>query len=361
MFDAAEAAARYEPRPDIDAPRELFAERLALCQGCPHREGHRCPPADQLCSILSRPLTGFCPLGHWGTRPPTAESPERVNRDLQQPTDETRPADGPLAPEAPLLVHPPLERRALVRNLVCHLFPLTAGGKWRRTVAHLAARRNLFNGRRLVAIARDHECDSADEVRAAFHDAQFECQFLDFANEAAVGEVRTFVPLLSQLAAAAQHENHVTFYCHTKGATWPESRAPSHEWADVMFASCLDYPELVRALLSQSPICGSFRHHSPIRGTGAKWHYSGTFFWFRNDVVFDPLRRVSWRSIAQSWCGTEAWPGVQFSLAESACLFSDNVSAGVRNLYHQSYWDDLIRPAWRRWKTARREELQGRA
>lgn len=343
MFNHKEATARYVPRPG-DAPGALFDARLKVCQACPLRLAHTCRAAQQLVTILARPAGGRCPTGHWpdSKKAPPPPRPRPVWNHDSHPVSATTlgplPAAVPLGPEFPRLDPLPLER-----HLLCHVYPRTAGQKWRRTAEHLCARKELFNGRRVIAVARDHECDSVADVREAF--APLDAEFLEFDNHPDLGEVATFVPLLAHVADPTP--GVLTCYCHAKGSSWPEAHHPAHEWADAMFAACLDYPELIRGLLSSAVFAGAFRRGGRLAATVATWHYSGTFFWFRNDVVFGQGK--PWEHVEQTWGGTEAWPSLQIPKAQSACLFLDDAG----DLYDPKYWETTVRPALRAWKNSK--------
>jgi hypothetical protein len=343
MFSATEATARYQPRPG-DAPVELLGTRLLVCQACEFRQAHTCKVARQLVTIVARTADAFCPAGLWGARkpPPPAPPPQPVvatdRADAWAPCFATEALDPD--PER----FPPLDAPQLIRNLICHMYPRTAGQKWRRTVEHLAARALLFNGRRIVAIARDQECDPAADVRDAFWRAGFDAEFLEVPNDNVVGEVATFPEMLARVAST--DPGAITFYCHSKGSTWPQASHSSHEWADVMFAANLDYPELVARALSTAAFAGAFRSDRALHS--APWHYSGTFFWFRNDVVFAGGR---WRAVDQKYGGIEAWPGLQCpAVDQSACLFLDHCP----DLYQPEIWETIVRPAWRAFRKSLR-------
>jgi hypothetical protein len=343
-FAATTATQRYQPRPQ-DASHELFESRLAICQKCPLRFQHECRAAKptQLVTVLARHAQGRCPTGMWPGQAPPPPRPLPIWRHDSQPIppQQLGPVYGNLA--LPALGSP-------VRNLLCHIYPQTAGGRWRRTAEHLCARRQHFDGRRVIAVARDHECDRIDDVKAAF--APLEAEFLEFDNDPNLGEVATLPALLESVA---DHDPRgITFYCHGKGASWPESTHPAHEWADVLFAACLDYPELVTRALATAVFCGSLRRTTSLAATVSPWHFSGTFFWFRHDIVFDSSRNGLWRHVERTWGGTEAWPSLQVPKEQSACLFLDDAG----DLYDPHYWDTIVRPAFRAWRNSRRIEAR---
>lgn len=225
----------------------------------------------------------------------------------------------------------------MIRNLVSHILPKD-NGKWRRTVAHLRSRMELFNGKRVVSVATADDCDSPEEVRSAFGSDADSIEWLTFPNDCGLREVVSFVPMLERVASL--NKNEITFVCHSKGATHGHDDSICHLWADLMFATCLDVPELVDCALQSAAICGSFR-----TGSGhlmVPWHFSGTFYWIRHDATFSR----NWRNIRRHPFGTESWPGLQFAKEESACLFLDNCGSP----YDESYWETSVLPAYRYWQ-----------
>jgi hypothetical protein len=172
--------------------------------------------------------------------------------------------------------------------------------------------------------------------------APLDAEFVEFENDRDLGECRTFLELLDRV----QDSPGITFYCHGKGASWPESHHPAHEWADALFAVNLDFPETVERLLQSAPFVGACRRTTSLAQTRATWHYSGTFFWFRHDWLFSQPR---WRHIEWQWGGTEAWPSLQIDKEHCANLFLDNAG----DLYAPAYWESTVRTALRTWRNAR--------
>jgi hypothetical protein len=82
------------------------------------------------------------------------------------------------------------------------------------------------------------------------------------------------------------------------------------------------------------PVAGSFMRRE--YRMEVDWHFSGTFFWFRNEDVFnqphmkfsDPLNR----------CDVERWPARMFKFEEAHCLGMPD----CRNLYDEINWRSWI-------------------
>lgn len=231
---------------------------------------------------------------------------------------------------------------AVRRNLLMHIYPLRCHQNWRRSVAHLCARWDQFTGRRVASVALDEKTNSLDEVREAFGNREVEFRAV---KNGPLQEVASFPGLLETVEP---DRDSITFYCHAKGATHCDPTSASHLWCDAMAEACLDYPELVDCCLSEAVVCGAFRSKMIIGwpGPSPPFHFAGTWFWFRNDVLFER----DWRQVDPVLWGVEAWPGFRFAEAESRCLFLDN--AHTLHLYDQAFWAKIITPGMVNWRSA---------
>lgn len=233
--------------------------------------------------------------------------------------------------EAASLVEPPLVLGAKMNHLLMHVYPF-AGGAWRRSVQHVVARRRLFDGRRVVSIAIDEHTESA----AAVVD-----EFGDDPPEFSIGDncpgIREGASLLGMLDLVSGFDGK-TFYCHSKGATKTVGTL-SDPWADIMFTVLCDFPGLIDCALQEKPVAGCFRRHDG--SIGAPWHYSGSFYWFRNRDLF----ARGWRHIDHHFAAVETYPARIFSADESQCLFYDNAG----DLYEHARWDSQIPAVFRQW------------
>jgi hypothetical protein len=246
---------------------------------------------------------------------------------------------------------PPIEPVNLeqpVRHLTFHLWPVAGFGAWQWNCDQLLAHAHLFNGRRIVAIATSAEADAAETVQHYLRD--FTDEFVVMPNSPKLREVATWLPMIERLENY-QGPADVTFACHSKCVRHkigPESAGSTlFRWTAAMFETCLDW-DAVRPLLEQHGTVGSFRRYMPnawSRGAWGPWHYSGTFFWWRNRDAF----ARNWRYVPQKFFGTEAWPGWLFKAEESACLVGDNCG----DLYKLDYWEREIEPQLAAWRAAR--------
>lgn len=222
---------------------------------------------------------------------------------------------------------PPIEPTTLdaaTRHLTCHIWPVKGYGAWQWNCDWLLKHADLFNGRRIVAIAVSPEADSPDMVRDYLKD--FTKDFIIVRNNPVLREVESWVPMLSMLEPY-QSSQDVTFSCHAKAVRHRIKESESagstlFRWTRLMYQTCLDWPA-VRPLLEQHGTVGSFRRfaaHMQSRTGFGPWHYSGSFFWWRNRDAF----RRNWRYVPSKFFGTEAWPGIMFTPEESGVLFAND-------------------------------------
>lgn len=236
--------------------------------------------------------------------------------------------------------------REVVRHLAYHVYPAKGNGVWQRNVEQVLNRIDLFNGRRIVAIATGPNLDAPESVQEAFGGKVDE--FIVLPNDKRLREVVTFLPLLERVASLAPNE--CTFYAHAKGATHPVNDGVTvHRWTDLMYETLLDHWPFVEDLLLQYPLAGSFKKVG--RGfvsSASTWHYSGTFYWLRNSEVFSR----DWRRVDQHWWGTESWPGIHFSPAEAGCVFVQGTVPSL-DLYNHEFFHAGVLPAYEQWKASR--------
>lgn len=216
------------------------------------------------------------------------------------------------------------------RNLLYHITPFASNDIWQRNVQQLVKRIDLFNGKRVIAVATGEGLASPEDVRAAFGHGDVE--IIPHPNSRELRENATFLKLLEQVVSTDPAE--ATFYAHAKGVAKDVlcSGDPlgSRYWRNAMYHELLDDWDRIAELLEDYPVVGTHRRHHPDQPTiypdgqsASDWHFAGTFFWFRNQDVF---RSDRWREVWQptGW-GAEAWVGRMFPFERSACVAYDGL------------------------------------
>jgi hypothetical protein len=202
----------------------------------------------------------------------------------------------------------------LVRNCIDHVYASAKNDHWRINVKQLLKRQHVFNGKCVVAVSQDRHTAPIGDVWRAFAGSRFEVMVLP--NDYELREAVTFLPLLLQVADPNPIE--ATFYAHTKGNSTQDGVEGSICWRNAMYMNLLDrWGECIDALGKDEydmvgthkmvwGDCSQTLYPSGLRV--GQWHFAGTYFWFRNDVIFGP--RSQWRKVPMDRYGVEAWPSV---------------------------------------------------
>ena len=239
----------------------------------------------------------------------------------------------------------------IVRNLIMHIWP-TRNGAWQFNVAQLLRRIDQFNGQRIVSVVTDANTNTLEEVKAAFKGTVTD--FLHFPNDPKLGETVSFEKLLLRIENIDPRA--ISYYCHAKGSKYTSSdeQPQVKPWIETMHGSLLDYPDLVDDSLKTHAMVGAFRRTGRCFARGEpSSHYAGTFFWFKNDKVFND---TSWQRIPREWWAVEAWPGLLFQdhdldyfLMSGQGPSMDGTGSAMK-MYSKKFWRDEAGPVWKAWQ-----------
>lgn len=210
-----------------------------------------------------------------------------------------------------------------VRNLIYHIWPTRKSDAWKWNVRELLKRIDLFNGVRTIGVAVDASTATLAEVQAEFGDIRID-HWISRPNDPQAGEGGTFLEMLATLP----RDQSVTCYAHAKGVKYEAGNTVPLKWADVLYRSTFDNWPMVFNALSHFPVVGTFKRYGHFKlPRNHCWHFSGTFFWFRNGETFN---RPEWAHLQKSFYGcVEAWPANVYRPTEAACMLGDNAG----NLY----------------------------
>jgi len=301
--------------------------RLAICQTCEHHIngncdlcGCGCNASNRLTNKLAHP-TAVCPAGKWGSAEAVKQKP------TAKPTTPRNPSPRDTPTPIPATISD-------TRNLIYHIWPNNKTDAWRWNIKQLCDRIELFNGVRSIGIVTDGETASVDEVKAAFAGHRID-NWIIKRNDAKNREGVTFRELMETLP----QDDSTTFYGHAKGVRH-HAGSLTIRWAEAMYRVTLDDWQAVAAMLQLFPIAGSFKRYGDFKlPRNFRWHYSGTYFWFRNRDTFSrDWQRLQTGFFAQ----VEAWPANIYTATEAGCLFGDNAG----DLYQEkelSKWESLLK------------------
>ena len=218
---------------------------------------------------------------------------------------------------------------APVRNLLYHVTPI-ANYKW--NIEQLTKRWSVFTGKKVIAVAYDTNCDSIEKVKELFP-KEANIHFVEVSNHPELRETHSLATLL--LHASQFDRSGSTFYAHTKGVTRKDDPAVTL-WTDAMYHYNLGAVEAADAQLKQFPVTGCCKRYGKFAHfpKHSNYHYSGTFFWFRNKDLFDR----AWTQVPQIRYGAEAYISLLFKDAEAGCLWGNKFQNG----YDWQYLKPLV-------------------
>ncbi len=200
-------------------------------------------------------------------------------------------------------------------HLVYFIWPKKGNGTWQWNVNEMLKehRIDLFDGTRSIAIMQQNPAvdkntkqpidttptDSVEAVQAMFKGHRIDNWIIGY-NNPKLGEVEAFKRLLATLPKTGR-----TFYGHAKGVKYPTNHL--RPWTESMYKMNLDLPHRAWNAMRESMSAGCFvQDISAYTKADFNWAYAGTFFWFRNDVLYRPQAE---NEIIQDYWGVEAWLG----------------------------------------------------
>jgi SAM-dependent methyltransferase len=266
----------------------------------------------------------------------------------------------PLVAAGPAPVLPPRPRMAgprrspSVRHLAYHVYP-RSGSSWPVRVLRLRESLDLFNGRRVIVVVTDETTDTADDVYDLLSGERF--THLELKNDPRKREGLTLAPLFECLDDLVGPE-HATLWGHAKGVT--RGNQPNiQRWTETQEELLLDYWDVVERLLSEHACCGAFKKLGcgwPASESLSDWHYSGAWFWFRNDQLFT---RSDWKLIDSFWGAIESYPSMHWVSEDAASIFGLE-EVPYMNLYKNDYWNTFVAKelySFRQQNTAKESKL----
>jgi hypothetical protein len=223
-------------------------------------------------------------------------------------------------------------------NLVYHVTPIMhPENVWQWNVGELLKRIHVFNGRKIITVAtptgsESRAMDRPEAVIAAFagHDVEFRFS----PNDPLLREAPHFLPALREIASINPFE--AVFYAHTKGVSHRDQLAV-RAWTAAMYHHNLDRIDEVKRLLPRWPCVGIAKRHGNFEylrlGLHRKewkyfkrpwhgWHFSGTFWWVRQDRLFS---RPDWDQIDLHAYAVEAYLANFFKAEDALSLAFDEI------------------------------------
>lgn len=208
-------------------------------------------------------------------------------------------------------------------NLLWYVWPRRESRHiWEAQQQRIQEAGSHFDGRKLCVIAVDDSTD-ADGIDPRLWD-----NIVRMPNDPVQREVPGWRWLMNEIS----HEPGFTVWLHAKGVGLGNTQPHLRNWWELAYETLLDV-ERVRHSLQKSVIAGVFRRNTYARNLGVAWHFSGTFYGFRNDWIFKRDWQVQGDIDPGGWYA-EAWPALIASRDLTTCLRFE----GCPSLYQASHW-----------------------
>ena len=230
-----------------------------------------------------------------------------------------------------------------MRHLIFHILPVdTAAGRacWRWHLRQVHRHADLFDGRRVFAVATGLGLAPPDEVAALLPPRS---TVLTAPNHPHLGETYTLPLLLARAFSVARGD--AVMYAHAKGVTrvGHEWEAATRWWSLAMYRWLTD-PAAV-GLLDRFPTVGWLKHEGPVATfpDWSRWHYSGTFWWCRAA----PLFTRDWWGVPPVRFGAEAYLSRLFPTERAAARVVlpnhlHQTPQGHGRLYTEPFWREQL-------------------
>jgi hypothetical protein len=178
----------------------------------------------------------------------------------------------------------------------------------------------LFNGQKIIKIA----VDGVKPPKYLIKELNAEI----VPNDPILNEAPHFKESLSRLT-----NDGITFYAHAKGIS-REPTGPLIKWVKFMYKVNLgSTPDLRHKIFSGT--LGKLRRGSDQ--VPVPWHYTGSFYWFRNDVVLERyLNTPIPKEIDNRWF-TENFPGWIADVKEAEFKIYASAEKSF-NPYSEKFW-----------------------
>lgn len=216
-------------------------------------------------------------------------------------------------------------------------------------INQLKKRWHLFDGKKVIGVTYSKPTDVDSVIRQFPRDVTV----LTAENNRKLGEMALFFDLLEQVKTI--DPNQVTFYAHAKGVKYlTHPKLPAiKQWAKEMYETLLDYPGWSVSNLDKFAMSGTFMHESSMRAfrVASHWHFSGTFYWFRNIEVFSK----TWNETMPGYYGSEIWAGVMFDKSQVQTAIDSIRPRDFRALSNPKSWESSLGSKLKKWKHEHRQ------
>lgn len=230
----------------------------------------------------------------------------------------------------------------MTRNLIYHFYPEKT--KFDFHYNHLMKYLSIFNGRKIICLSLSNSDDiyNLNEIKHLFKD--FEIFTVD--NDAQARESKSFFQVL---LPEIINEPGITFFGHSKSNSRRRLTAGNANihtlWASYMYEANLSNIDLIEEKLNTYTTVGPFLRTGQFPNNCipcCKWHFSGTMFWFNNQMLRDLRDSIdAYKKIYENnRYAVEGFFGSIMSIDQGYCIFD----VPAKNANMSSYVpDDLVK------------------
>lgn len=220
----------------------------------------------------------------------------------------------------------------VIKNLFYQICPLNLTNQWRFNIECMLPYLPQFNGRLILVIKTGDLMAPVSEVTAYFdHFSNVEYRFVP--NDPKLGEAGSLLDGLQTLRS--QNANELTFYAHTKGISpkyLPEDYDCINVWVRSLYKKNLESITVMESLVNDYSFFGSFKRYGYFGNLPVNWHFSGSFYWFRHDVMFSQLDTLD---LPHDYYVSEMLPALIAPQESAYCFFDD----GAQDVYQYTDHD----------------------
>ncbi|MHA2065598.1 MAG: hypothetical protein ACXABY_14580 [Candidatus Thorarchaeota archaeon] len=212
-----------------------------------------------------------------------------------------------------------------MRHLVYHIY---ADGNKNTIIWHMLYLQQFIHvfDNKIIKITTDDE-DEARKFITPFFKGEENCFLRFYDNDPALGETVGFKKALETIKVCDGLEaadRSLTFVASANGVSREGKDLVRciKAWSKAMYYTTLgNIPRVTEALRNKYHTYGSFMrvgHFNKGGHRAASWHYSGLFYWMRNDILFSR----DWDDINDCRHAIEMYPGTIFDKESAYCAFN---------------------------------------
>lgn len=204
-----------------------------------------------------------------------------------------------------------------IRNLLVHIYPKD-NVMLDFNLDYISKYIHIFNGKKIINVAQGSGLLNLDQFKNKLIKKGVDIKDIIFTTNKnnSLQEVEPFIKNLLPKVKSL-NENEITFYCHSKGTSKKSFDIPKL-WAKLMYENNLKDIRKIEKCLKKYPCCGILKKGiGKAGGLKSPWHFSGSFFWFKNKELFSK----NWKKInAKHRCGVEIYLPLHFKSKEAYFL-----------------------------------------